>query len=124
MHKLHKLALFSITFLLLPHSAFATFSIIACDQETGACGVAVATNNLAVGASICYAKAGVGALVTQFETNPNYGPLGIQLLEQGLAPEDVVRQLLENDNNFDGTDTRYRQVALVNIAGSDSHSFG
>ena len=46
----------------LPDSVSATYSIIACDPETGACGVAVATNNLAVGSSVCFAEAGVGAL--------------------------------------------------------------
>ena len=54
--------------------AEATYSIIACDAKTRECGAAVQTNNLAVGASVPYAEAGVGALVSQFETNPHYGP--------------------------------------------------
>ena len=53
--------------------ASATFSISACDSS-GACGVAVATNNLAVGASVPHAQARVGAVASQFETNPAYGP--------------------------------------------------
>ncbi|ASG23644.1 DUF1028 domain-containing protein [Nitrospirillum viridazoti] len=62
--------------------AGATFSIIACDRDR--CGVAVATNNLAVGASVDYAQAGVGAVVTQFETNPAMGPKGLAVRSQGL----------------------------------------
>jgi uncharacterized Ntn-hydrolase superfamily protein len=47
--------------------------------------VAVETNNLAVGASVPYAQAGVGALVSQFETNPHYGPRGLAVLTEGPA---------------------------------------
>ena len=68
---------------LVPVPAHATYSIVACDKQTRSCGVAVQTNNLAVGASVPYAMAGVGAIVSQFETNPNYGPRGLALLSQG-----------------------------------------
>src|SRR4051794_17193480 len=58
-----------VALLAVPSMAGATFSIVACDRN-GDCGVAVATNNLAVGATVPYAQAKVGALVSQFETNP------------------------------------------------------
>lgn len=93
--------------------ARATYSIVACDPDTRACGVAVTTNNLAVGASVCYAEAQVGALVTQFETNPRYGPQGLALLRQGLPPDSVLTRLLAEDGNFEGTGIKARQVALV-----------
>lgn len=98
--------------LFLPAKASATFSIIACD-ETRACGAAVATNNLAVGASVIYAQAGVGAIATQFETNPNYGPKGLALLAQGKAADATLDALLNGDGNFDGQDISYRQVAVA-----------
>jgi hypothetical protein len=56
------------------NGARATYSIVACDAKTRECGVAVQTNNLAVGASVPWARAGVGAVASQFETNPRYGP--------------------------------------------------
>lgn len=93
----------------------ATFSIIACEEQTKSCGAAVVTNNLAVGASVIYAKAGVGALVSQYETNPNYGPQGLNMLEQDKSPKAVIEHLLEHDNNFDGTNTNDRQVAIVGL---------
>lgn len=96
--------------------AHATFSITACDRD-GSCGVAVATNNLAVGSSVIYAKAKVGALATQFETNPAYGPEGLALLATGLSPEDAVARLLATDGNFDGTTIAFRQVGLVDAEG-------
>lgn len=92
--------------------AHATFSITACDSD-GSCGVVVATNNLAVGSSVIYAKAKVGALATQFETNPAYGPEGLALLATGLSPEDAMAKLLSTDGNFDGTTIAFRQVGLV-----------
>src|SRR5687767_8414233 len=96
--------------------AHATFSIAACDRD-GSCGVAVATNNLAVGSSVIYAKAKVGALATQFETNPAYGPEGLALLAKRLSPEDAVARLLATDGNFDGTTIAFRQVGLVDAEG-------
>ncbi|WP_211102606.1 DUF1028 domain-containing protein [Nitrospirillum bahiense] len=95
--------------------AGATFSIIACDQDR--CGVAVATNNLAVGASVDYAQAGVGAVVTQFETNPAMGPKGLALMAAGHAPADALSILLREDGDFDGEGVEARQVALVDAKG-------
>ncbi|WP_044563851.1 DUF1028 domain-containing protein [Azospirillum sp. B4] len=95
--------------------AGATFSIIACDR--GQCGVAVATNNLAVGASVDYAQAGVGAVVTQFETNPAMGPKGLALMAAGQSPDDALRILLREDGDFDGEGVEARQLALVDAQG-------
>ncbi|MEA1651859.1 DUF1028 domain-containing protein [Nitrospirillum sp. BR 11164] len=95
--------------------AGATFSIIACDH--GRCGVAVATNNLAVGASVDYAQAGVGAVVTQFETNPAMGPKGLSLMAAGHTPADALAILLREDGDFDGEGVEARQVALVDAQG-------
>ncbi|PVM92263.1 DUF1028 domain-containing protein [Caulobacter radicis] len=92
--------------------AAATFSIVACDAQK-TCGVAVATNNLAVGASVAYAQGGVGAVVTQFETNPHYGPKGLALLARGQDPQAVVTTLLAEDGGFEDQDPSWRQVAVV-----------
>jgi hypothetical protein len=97
--------------------AGATYSIVACDAKTRECGVAVQTNNLAVGASVPYAQAGVGAIASQFETNPNYGPRGLALLAQGKSPSDVLVQLLKEDGNFEGQGPEARQVGIVSIDG-------
>lgn len=96
--------------------AYATFSISACD-DSGSCGVAVATNNLAVGATVAYARADIGAIATQFETNPNYGPQALALLERGMTAEGTVSALLDGDNRFEGQGPPYRQVAVVSMSG-------
>lgn len=82
--------------------------------------MAVATNNLAVGASVIYAKAGVGALATQYETNPAYGRRGLELLASGLSPADVMAELLAKDGNFDGTTIAARQVGIVGATGASA----
>lgn len=110
-------------FLLGADSLRATYSIVACDAKTHECGVAVQTNNLAVGASVPYAQAGVGALVSQFETNPHYGPRGLALMAQGTSPGETLKRLLAEDGNFDGEGPEARQVALVSGDGrSASHT--
>ncbi|MEM9664185.1 MAG: DUF1028 domain-containing protein [Bacteroidota bacterium] len=100
-----------------PRPASATFSIVACEAEGGTCGVAVATNNLAVGASVCYAEAGVGALVSQFETNPRYGPDGLRWLADGLDAQATLARLLADDGNFEGLGIGFRQVGIVRAQG-------
>ena len=116
--------LFASILFCFPISASATYSIIACDPETGDCGVAVATNNLAVGASVCYAQANVGAVVSQFETNPSYGPEGLRLLSENIGVENALAHLLTNDNTFEGLSIEYRQVALINTDGQSATHTG
>lgn len=98
-----------------------TFSIVAWDEKTGMTGVAVATKHLAVGALVPHARAGVGAVATQAQTNPLLGIWGLDLLERRQATEspfsdasaDVVLDLLlQNDG-----DRHQRQVHLVDHHG-------
>jgi uncharacterized Ntn-hydrolase superfamily protein len=112
-----RLALLAATLALAGPYAQATYSIVACDAQTRECGVAVQTNNLAVGASVPYAKAGVGAIASQFETNPMYGSRGLALLAQGKSPDEVLKVLLQEDGNFDGEGVEARQVGIVSVSG-------
>lgn len=92
--------------------AFATFSISACDAQ-GNCGAAIATNNLAVGATTIYAQAKSGVVVTQFESNPFYGPRGLAMLVRATPAATTLDALIAGDANFEGLDERSRQVAVV-----------
>jgi uncharacterized Ntn-hydrolase superfamily protein len=89
-----------------------TFSIVAWDEATGQTGVAVSTKFLAVGSLCPFAKAGVGAVATQAFVNPTFGPRGLRLLEEGIAPEDVVALLLKSDEGRE-----HRQLHLVDRYG-------
>jgi uncharacterized Ntn-hydrolase superfamily protein len=90
----------------------ATFSIVAQDPATGELGVAVQSRAFRAAAIVSYAKAGVGAIATQAAANQSYGPRGLELLEQGLSPEQVVAQLTGGD---DGRDRR--QLAVIDATG-------
>ncbi|TYD00177.1 DUF1028 domain-containing protein [Arthrobacter echini] len=74
-----------------------TFSIVAVDARTGELGVAVQSKFLAVGAVVPYARAGVGAVASQAFVDVTIGSRGLDLLERGVAPEDCVERLLQND---------------------------
>ncbi|MFT7773419.1 DUF1028 domain-containing protein [Roseateles sp.] len=100
----------------LPGSASATFSIVACDAG-GSCGAAVATHNLAVGATVIHAQARVGAIASQFETHPRHGTRGLALLALGRSAPAAIEVLLSEDGNFDGQDPQWRQLGVVGASG-------
>lgn len=89
-----------------------TFSIVAVDPKTGEIGVAVQSKFIAVGAVVPWAKAGVGAIATQSYANTLYGPVGLELLSQGLHPEEVLERLISAD-----PDRELRQVGIVDAQG-------
>ena len=95
----------------------STFSIVAADPDAGEVGVAVASRFFAVGSVVPFAKAGVGAVATQSFANTSYGPRGLELLERGLAADEVVRVLTRAD---DGRDQR--QLGVV-TAGGDAATY-
>jgi uncharacterized Ntn-hydrolase superfamily protein len=90
-----------------------TFSIVAFDPATGDLGIAVASKFLGVGAVVPYAKAGVGAVATQANANPSYGPDGLKLLEEGKTAQETIDALLAADRRTGG-----RQVGIVDAKGN------
>src|SRR5215471_17913638 len=78
----------------------ATFSIVARDPKTGDIGVAVQSHWFNVGSIVTWAEAGVGAVATQANVEPAYGPRGLALLREGKSARDV------------------RQVAIVDAKGN------
>lgn len=89
-----------------------TFSIVAFDPATNELGIAVQSKFLAVGAVVPWAKAGVGAIATQSWANTSYGPEGLRLLAEGLAPEQVAARLIADD-----PDREKRQFGIVDARG-------
>lgn len=77
----------------------ATFSILGYDPETGEVGGAVQSRVFSVGNGVLWAEANVGVVATQAVVDVSYGPQGLELLRQGMAPEDVVSTILANDPN-------------------------
>jgi len=90
----------------------ATFSIVAWDSATGELGVAVESKYFSVGRVVPWARAGVGAVATQANVNPTYGPKALAMLEAGIAPEEILRAFAASDSSWDS-----RQFALVDARG-------
>ncbi|HEY2870549.1 MAG TPA: DUF1028 domain-containing protein [Reyranella sp.] len=85
-----------------------TFSIAGRCARTGMLGAVVTTSSMAVGGRCAYAKAGVGAVLTQHRTDPRLGPKMIDHLTAGEQPEAMMRALEDNDANL-----RWRQLAAI-----------
>jgi len=91
----------------------ATYSIVAIDQQTGEMGIGVQSHFFAVGSAVPWLIPGVGAIATQSLVNRQYGPDGLDLLQQNTQPKDVIDQLTGKDEGRD-----YRQAAVLSADGS------
>lgn len=89
-----------------------TYSIVARDPATGELGVAVQSAYFTVGPVVPWAEAGVGAVATQSVVNIAFGPLGLDLMRAGVAPELAIKAVLAGDAEPEG-----RQVAMVSAGG-------
>ena len=89
-----------------------TYSIVARDVKTGEMGVAVQSHYFSVGPVVAWAEAGVGAVATQSLVLIDYGPMGLQLMREGLTAKEALDSLLRADAHNEG-----RQVAMVDALG-------
>ena len=89
-----------------------TYSIVARDAATGELGVAVQSHWFSVGSMVSWAEPGVGAVATQSFVDPNYGPLGLQLMRAGKSAQQALDALLAVDEH-----ANVRQVAMVDASG-------
>ena len=90
-----------------------TYSIVAFDEETGELGVAVQSHWFSVGFLVPWAKAGVGAVATQSFVKVDYGPKGLNRMENGQSAEEALNSLLAEDEG-----EAVRQVAMIDVKGS------
>ncbi|MSR36026.1 MAG: DUF1028 domain-containing protein [Gemmatimonadetes bacterium] len=97
----------------------STFSILGYDPETGEIGVAVQSLVFSVGNGVIWGQAGVGVVATQAVANIGYGPRALDLLQDGLEPDEVVRRLLEEDPDPfpESWPKTGRQVAVMDASG-------
>lgn len=96
-----------------------TFSIVACDLDEPAWGVAVASKFPAVGAVVPFARAGAGAVATQAYADTSFGPRGLELMASGLSAQEALDRLLKDD-----PDREQRQVGLVDPGGGSASFTG
>jgi uncharacterized Ntn-hydrolase superfamily protein len=89
-----------------------TYSMVAHDPRTGELGVAIQSHFFGVGRIAGWARAGVGAVVTQAAAEKAHGPNGLELLAAGRSPQEAVDHLMDGDPGRD-----YRQLAIVAAGG-------
>lgn len=96
-----------------------TFSIVARCPESGQFGIAISSSSIAVGARCPWLRPGVGAVSSQNITLPALGPEALNLLEQGLAPEQALDKVLTS-NGY----SQYRQITAIDAQGRTAHFSG
>lgn len=96
-----------------------TFSLVGMCRRTGMMGAAVTTSSLGVGSRCPFARAGVGAVLTQHRTDPQLGPRGLELLEAGQVAAQVITSLA-TDNPTIG----WRQLAVLDRHGATAYYHG
>ncbi|MCX5754490.1 MAG: DUF1028 domain-containing protein, partial [Candidatus Krumholzibacteria bacterium] len=90
-----------------------TYSIVARDSVTGDMGVAVQSHWFSVGPVVPWARAGSGAVATQSLVLMSYGPLGLDLMDEGMSAAEALEKLIEEDAH-----SAVRQVAMVDGEGN------
>ena len=96
-----------------------TFSLIGRCARTGQFGAVVTTSAVGVGARVPFARAGVGAVLTQHRTDPRLGPLGIDLLARGFTAQQTVDAIAAATPH-----RAWRQVEVIDAAGRTAHFDG
>jgi uncharacterized Ntn-hydrolase superfamily protein len=92
-----------------------TFSIAGRCAKSGAFGVAITTSSIAVGARCPHARARVGAVATQNVTDPNLGPLLLDLMEKGMTARAAIDAVVKDRPFID-----YRQLTAVDAQGNSA----
>lgn len=102
-----------------PDVDFHTFSIVAVDPATGESGVVVTTRNPCVGNAVPWVRAGIGAVATQGGTRVEYGNELLDLLANGVAPQQALDQLVAADQGRES-----RQVGVIDLKGRSAQWTG
>ena len=92
-----------------------TFSLLARCPSSAQLGVAVTTSDIAVGARVPHAAAGVGVAVTQHRTDPRLGPRLLAQLRAGASARGAV------DAVAHATEHRaWRQLGVLDASGASA----
>lgn len=89
-----------------------TFSLVGRCARTGMLGAVVTTSSTAVGSRCPFARAGIGAVLTQNRTDPRLGPLALDLLVRGFTAEEAMRAITAATPH-----RHWRQLAIIDAVG-------
>jgi len=96
-----------------------TFSLVGKCARTGMFGAAVTTSSIGVGSRCPYARAGVGAVLTQHRTDPTLGPKGLDFLAAGKSAEETIAALVDGNETIG-----WRQLAVIDSSGGTAFFHG
>jgi uncharacterized Ntn-hydrolase superfamily protein len=96
-----------------------TYSIAARCARTGMFGVAVTTSSIAVGSRCAFARADIGAVLTQHRTDPRLGPRALELMQEGLSAKAALDRLAR-----EAPAIGWRQLAAVDREGNTAWYHG
>jgi uncharacterized Ntn-hydrolase superfamily protein len=82
-------------------------------------GLAVTTSSISVGSRCTFARAGVGAMLSQHCTDPRLGTTGIDMLAQGKSAQEVMAALA-----LTGPEVEHRQLAIIDKTGATGFFHG
>jgi uncharacterized Ntn-hydrolase superfamily protein/uncharacterized protein (DUF952 family) len=103
----------------IPGNLAATYSIVACDPESGLMGGAVQSHFFSVGPAVLHATPAVGVVATQALVNRDAGPRILELLATGESAEGALARVLAADSA-----AQTRQIALCSARGSSAAHTG
>jgi uncharacterized Ntn-hydrolase superfamily protein len=89
-----------------------TYSIVAVDEKTGACGSAVASRSTAVGGTVTFSKTGVGVINAQSHAHLGIGTRVLVEMDDGAAPHVALEQVLGDD-----PEAEMRQFLAIDVKG-------
>lgn len=96
-----------------------TFSLAGRCARTGMLGAVVTTSSIGVGSRCPFARARVGAALTQHRTDPRLGPLALDLLARGYSVAAAMRALVAL-----APQPEWRQLALIDATGRTASHTG
>ncbi len=89
-----------------------TFSLAGRCARTGMLGAVVTTSSIGVGSRCPFARAGIGAALTQHRTDPRLGPRALDLLASGHDAQAAMAALVAQ-----AVQPEWRQLAIIDAAG-------
>jgi len=89
-----------------------TFSVAGICPDTGMVGCAITSSSICVASRCAFVRSGTGVALTQNVTNPDLGPLALNLLDDQRTPEEILIALAKEDS-----DIQWRQLGVLNRDG-------
>ena len=92
-----------------------TFSVAGVCPDTGLVGCVITSSSICVTSRCAFAASDTGVCLTQNITNPNLGPMGLEMLKNGATAEQAITQLQAAEDNIN-----WRQLGVLSKDGSSA----